>query len=83
MEDDGALLKNSMLRSVRELFNQKVVDLDIALMWAFLGEFEANSRVVVFAAGVAVVVELVCFFGDEDLDFEPDQVDPDPALLNE
>jgi len=28
--DDGVLLKNSMLHSVREVFNQKVVDFEIA-----------------------------------------------------
>ena len=34
----------------------------------------------VFVEGVATLER---FFGDVDLDFEPDRVDPDPALLKE
>ena len=83
MGDVGVLLNvfnSSTLRGVRELFDWKVVDFVIASIWAFLCEFEVNSWVVVFVEGVATLEH---FFGDVDLDFEPDRVDPDPALLKE
>lgn len=39
----GALLKDSTLHGVRDVFNQKVVDRDRASMCAFLCDSEATS----------------------------------------